>query len=115
MIERELPRWGEAMQREIDARGLRAETVYPVAGDVIIWHSDVIHGAEPIADRALTRRSLVGHYLPLRDAKKRGQSVIGDDALWQKRRPQPVGLPSRILCAIERRLQRVWNGRGKWI
>ena len=108
VIESELAQWGQSMQRELDARGLRAETVYPAAGDVIVWHSDIIHGAEPIADRALTRKSLVGHYFPLRDVKKRGQTIIADrDGLWTKRRPQPVNLTTRILCAIERRVQRV--------
>jgi hypothetical protein len=106
-IDSELAQWGESMQRELDARGLKIETVYPKSGDVIVWHSDLIHGAEPISDPTLTRKSLVGHYFPLRDVRKRGERIVGKDACWIQRRPQPVDLPTRVLSAIERRVNRV--------
>jgi len=104
----ELPRWAEYMQHELDTRGLRSHTVYPRAGDVIVWHSDTVHGAEPIADVTLTRRSLVGHYFPLRDARRRGFAIRGDGGeCWIARRPQPVDFATRVLCAVERRVQRM--------
>ena len=34
----------------------------PKAGDVLIWHANLLHGGLPIEDPALTRRSMVGHY-----------------------------------------------------
>jgi hypothetical protein len=33
-------------------------------GDILIWHADLAHGGSPIANPALTRKSLVGHFCP---------------------------------------------------
>ncbi|MFC3440465.1 phytanoyl-CoA dioxygenase family protein [Sphingobium rhizovicinum] len=35
-------------------------------GDILVWHADLAHGGSPVADPALTRRSLVGHFCPQR-------------------------------------------------
>jgi phytanoyl-CoA hydroxylase len=107
-LEAELPDWGRYMQGELDARALQAESVYARRGDVVIWHADLVHGAEPITDRSLTRRSLVGHYFPLRDATRRGYRVKGPSShRWIQRRPQPVDLLTRVLCGGERRAQKL--------
>jgi hypothetical protein len=106
-IEFELPQWATYMQHEIDVRGLRPKSLFARRGDAIIWHADLIHGAEPILDRTLTRRSMVGHYFRLADARHRGYVVKGQShTRWINRRPQPVGVTDRILCAIERRIQK---------
>lgn len=46
------------------ARGLELQHFLPRRGDVLIWSADLAHGGAPIADPALTRRSLVCHYCP---------------------------------------------------
>lgn len=51
--------------RECEARGLRTEYFMANKGDVLIWHADLMHGGAKIADRGLTRKSLVCHYMPL--------------------------------------------------
>jgi ectoine hydroxylase-related dioxygenase (phytanoyl-CoA dioxygenase family) len=105
-VTEELQRWGDYMQSQLDALGLSPENVYAKAGDVVVWHADTVHGAEPIADHSLTRRSLVGHYYRLSDARVRGYKLEKAAAgLWIKRRPQPVNSVTRILCSLERRVQ----------
>lgn len=104
----EMPQWAAYMQSEIDSRALASVSVFAKAGDLVIWHSDLLHGAEPIADTASTRRSVVAHYYRRADCDRRGSLVEGaGDALWWRRRPQPVDWFTRAQCAIERRLQRL--------
>ncbi len=71
-IDAEMPQWGAAMQSELDRRGLRPVAVPAAAGDLIVWHSDLLHGAEPIRDPSATRRSMVSHYFSLADSRRRG-------------------------------------------
>jgi hypothetical protein len=104
----EMPQWAAYMQSEIDSRHLGSVSVYAKAGDLVIWHSDLLHGAEPITEASSTRRSLVAHYYRNADCVRRGYLVdeMGG-ALWWRRRPQPVDWLTRAQCAIERRVQRV--------
>lgn len=103
----ELPRWAEHMQRELDARGMQPHVIYAQRGDLVIWHSDLLHGAEAIADPALTRRSLVAHYFGREDCLRNGYRLAGEDRQWLKRLPQPADFGGRVLAAIERRWQRL--------
>ena len=104
----ELPRWAANLEAEVESRGLASRSVHAAAGDLIVWHSDLVHGAEPIDDPALTRKSLVSHYFALRDCRQLGYRIEpSGDAYWVKRRPQPVDFATRIACAVERRLNLV--------
>jgi phytanoyl-CoA hydroxylase len=41
-----------------------AKQVFPAKrGDVLIWHSDLIHGGHPVSEK-ITRKSIVTHYCP---------------------------------------------------
>jgi ectoine hydroxylase-related dioxygenase (phytanoyl-CoA dioxygenase family) len=107
-IEDELPAWGEYMERQLHSRGLQHESVYARAGDVVMWHADTVHGAEPIGDRSLTRKSMVGHYFRLADARRRGYKLVREGSgWWVRRRAQPVRSAARFLSFIERRRQNV--------
>jgi ectoine hydroxylase-related dioxygenase (phytanoyl-CoA dioxygenase family) len=46
-------------------RNLLPQPFVAKAGDILIWHSDLVHGGAPIKDKCLTRKSLVTHYVPL--------------------------------------------------
>jgi phytanoyl-CoA hydroxylase len=107
-VEAEMDRWSGHTHDEVRRLGLQAVTVPASAGDLVVWHADLLHGAEPIADPRTTRKSVVGHYFSLDDSLRRGYRVkpLGD-AWWIARRPQPVDAPTRVLSAIERRVQRV--------
>ena len=52
----------EMIAREVAARGLRKEVFEARAGDVFLWHANLLHGGEPHRDRSRTRRSVVYHY-----------------------------------------------------
>jgi ectoine hydroxylase-related dioxygenase (phytanoyl-CoA dioxygenase family) len=43
-------------------RGLERLVFTPRKGDLLIWHSALVHGGMPRNDPALTRRSMVSHY-----------------------------------------------------
>jgi ectoine hydroxylase-related dioxygenase (phytanoyl-CoA dioxygenase family) len=107
-IDAELPDWAAAMQRELDARALQPVNVLAEPGDLILWHANLMHGAAPIADPALTRKSLVAHYFCEDDARARGYRLKRRGAAyWWKRLPQPVGTVTRIAAGIERRVNLV--------
>ncbi len=104
----EMTQWAAYMQREIDTRQLEPVSVHAKAGDVVIWHADLLHGAEPITDASLTRKSLVAHYYRRADCIRLGFALAQQQgSLWMRRRPQPVDTATRVLSAIERRMQRL--------
>ena len=43
-------------------RGMNDRPFLGKAGDVIIWHEQLLHGGSPIVDMSRTRKSLVTHY-----------------------------------------------------
>jgi len=44
--------------------GLIKEIFRPKKGEILIWHSGLVHGGGEITNRNITRRSLVTHYCP---------------------------------------------------
>ncbi len=110
-VEGEMPNWAAYMQKEIDSRGLQSRSLLTAKGALVLWHADVLHGAEPIADPALTRRSLVAHYFSLEDCRRRGYRLArAGSGRWVRRRPQPVDTLTRLLCAAARRLESLRAG-----
>lgn len=55
------------LEREIAARGLKEVEFSGKAGDVFVWHSQLLHAGRPIIDPSRTRRSLVVHYWRVQD------------------------------------------------
>lgn len=51
-----------AVQAYLDAYGLQPETFLAQKGDVLFWHSNLVHGGRPRTDLSLTRKALVCHY-----------------------------------------------------
>lgn len=91
-VDEEMPRYYEYMQREIERRGIKAQTFVPKIGDVFIWHSQLYHGGEPIKNRSLTRRSLVTHYWRAQDVPRR-HGTVGPHRYYFRRPPQRVDAP----------------------
>lgn len=52
----------EYTMAEIEKRGLKQETFYGKAGDVLLWHCSLYHGGQPIEVPKSTRKTLVTHY-----------------------------------------------------
>lgn len=104
-IDAELPAWAAAMQHELDTRALQPVHVLAGAGDLVVWHADLMHGAAPITDPTLTRKSLVAHYFSVEDARARGYRLVRHgSAFWWKRFPQPIGWWTRVAAGVERRV-----------
>lgn len=54
--------WYRHLQNEMENLRLNPATFYAKKGDVILWHSALIHGGAPILDKSATRKSFVIHY-----------------------------------------------------
>ncbi|MCB0675848.1 MAG: phytanoyl-CoA dioxygenase family protein [Saprospiraceae bacterium] len=52
----------EAIDSLIKKHRLKKEFFYAEPGDVLIWHSNLLHGGSPIKEPGATRRSMVAHY-----------------------------------------------------
>jgi phytanoyl-CoA hydroxylase len=91
-VDAEMPRYYEYMLRELERRGIKAETFVPKVGDVFIWHSQLYHGGEPIRNPSLTRRSLVTHYWRAQDVPRR-HGTVGPHRYYFRRPPQRVDAP----------------------
>lgn len=58
--------WQRRIEGNAQLMGMERRTFLPRKGDVLIWAADLAHGGSPVTDPALSRRSLVGHYCPMR-------------------------------------------------
>ncbi len=58
--------WSSSLRPKAETMGLKPEVFRPRKGDALIWAADLAHGGSLVKDRALTRRSLVGHFCPNR-------------------------------------------------
>lgn len=54
--------FSEYLGKTCRERGLEHMVFTPKKGDLLIWHSALVHGGMPRNDLALTRRSMVSHY-----------------------------------------------------
>lgn len=52
----------EYLQTECEQLQLQRTIFTPKKGDVLIWHSALVHGGSPRNDRGRTRKSMVSHY-----------------------------------------------------
>ena len=62
-IPEEVPAAVAAIQKRMSDLGLASETFTAKRGDVLIWHSQLMHGGNAIRDRSAKRTSIVTHYL----------------------------------------------------
>jgi phytanoyl-CoA hydroxylase len=75
-------------QSAIRDRGLPEETFLGRAGDVIVWHEQLVHGGSPILDLSKTRKSLVIHYW--RAAEMEPASLLPHRGGFYMNRPHPT-------------------------
>lgn len=55
------------MEKQLQEREIHAEKFTAQAGDVLVWHSQLLHGGTKILDPSRLRRSLVTHYFRKQD------------------------------------------------
>ncbi len=56
------PEWYRHINNEIERLRLNPTPFYAKKGDVLLWHSALIHGGAPILTKNVTRKSFVVHY-----------------------------------------------------
>jgi len=89
-IEAEMPSFYEYIYTECGKRGIKPITFLAEAGDVFIWHAQLLHGGEGIKNIALTRRSLVTHYFRAQDFPASAMKAAGTGRYYLDRGHQPV-------------------------
>ncbi|AWN43711.1 phytanoyl-CoA dioxygenase family protein [Methylobacterium durans] len=70
--------------------GIEPFYFYGEPGDVLIWHSQVLHGGAPIRDSEQTRRSLVTHYWRAKDVEPERRNKLTERAYMLKREHQAL-------------------------
>lgn len=55
--------WLDRISTYVSGAGVPMRTFTAKKGDVLVWHANLVHGGTAIVDQALTRRSIVAHYL----------------------------------------------------
>lgn len=76
--------WNEHTQTHMAAMGLEVRNFRCSAGDVFVWHGNLLHGGAKVTTPGATRRSFVAHYSSARnyterEATLRRRSTDGDD------------------------------------
>lgn len=60
--EQSYKRYEDKIEELIKEQDLKPEYFYGRAGDVFIWHANLLHGGVPIRDSSSSRKSMVAHY-----------------------------------------------------
>ncbi len=66
-VKAELELFDTYMKEAINERAIKPVSFEAKAGDVLIWHSELLHGGEPIVNKGSSRKSLVTHYYRKKD------------------------------------------------
>jgi len=90
LIDEEHSACNEYVFSEIEKRGLKPEILLANKGDVLIWHSQLFHGGNPILNKKKTRKSLVTHYFTREDFPDLDPPKVTEDSCFMARVPQPV-------------------------
>ena len=87
----EMPKWEAYMAVELRKAGLTRKSFSAKKGDVLIWHSNLLHAGGKINNPELTRKSLVFHYYSQTDAQAQGCTLEPlNRAFWMNRAPPPL-------------------------
>ena len=72
---------------ECKRRGLETKLFIAKRGEVLLWHSALLHGGGPVSDDRLTRKSFVVHYSTVRNHPTRESAVAeeGGETVWTTR------------------------------
>ncbi len=84
-IEAEMDSCRAYVEEEVTRRGLQKTAFLGSAGDVFLWHSQLLHGGLPILDRARTRKSLVTHYWRMKDVPSESVGIFEGQKYFYKR------------------------------
>jgi|CZKI01.1.fsa_nt_gi phytanoyl-CoA hydroxylase len=83
--------WFDYIDVQIRLRGLKQRKFLARKGDVLVWHSDLVHGGCPVKDAGRTRASLVCQYFGESDCRERGMDIVpAHGGYWMRRQRQAV-------------------------
>ena len=84
-VEAEMEACRAYVNKEIADRGLQTSAFLGSAGDVFIWHAQLLHGGKQIKDPARTRKSLVTHYWRMKDVPAESVGIFAGNKYFDKR------------------------------
>jgi|SRR5579863_1361940 len=88
-VEAEMDACRAYVEHETAGRGLQENVFLGSAGDVFLWHAQLLHGGLPIRDRDRTRKSVVTHYWRMKDLPSESIGVFERNKYFYKR-PHPA-------------------------
>ncbi len=74
------------MEHIVEKYKLKREVFFPKAGDVLIWHAQLLHGGSPIANPEQTRTSLVTHYWTELDYPDESDKIVLGEGRYMLRK-----------------------------
>jgi phytanoyl-CoA hydroxylase len=87
-VTEELPACNEYMEQQIRQAGLTKEEFTGRAGDVFLWHGQLLHGGSAIREFTRTRKTLVTHYWRARDIPSEESVRVHQTGFYRKREPR---------------------------
>jgi len=88
-IQEEMPLCESYIQQQVEKYNLKPKKFSAKAGDVFIWHAQLLHGGSEIKNMNLTRKSIVTHYFRINE-HPRDYITIGNYRHYMKRSHQNV-------------------------
>jgi ectoine hydroxylase-related dioxygenase (phytanoyl-CoA dioxygenase family) len=94
-IDSEIPLFREYMKTEMNRRDIKAVIFNAKPGDVLIWHSELLHGGSEVKEPLTSRRSVVAHYYRRKEYYHRFWQVkkMHENGFYFKRAHPAVSAP----------------------
>ena len=87
-IEAEMPACRAYLEQQLSQRKIEKKEFLGKAGDVFVWHGQLLHGGSQIHDPARTRKTLVTHYWRVRDVEPERAVKVHRTGYYEKRAHQ---------------------------
>lgn len=87
----ELGAFDDYVAEELAERELALVDFEGNAGDVVVWHPQLLNAGAPIADMELTQKTILAHYWRAKDVDPNERGDIGGDRYYLERDHKPAG------------------------
>jgi phytanoyl-CoA hydroxylase len=89
-LDSEMPACREYLEAKLKESGARKEIFLGKAGDVFLWHGQLLHGGTGIKDLSRTRKTLVTHYWRAEDVQPERRVKVHRLGYYLRREHQAV-------------------------
>jgi phytanoyl-CoA hydroxylase len=86
----EMPKCLSYVDQQIAQAGIEPKVFLGRAGDVFLWHGQLLHGGSPINDLSRTRKTLVTHYWRAQDMQPHQVIKVHETGYYYNREHQRV-------------------------